>query len=84
MEPENVKMLIQAGFSQAEVEVTGDGSHFQAIVVSADFNDKTTIKRHQLVYATLGDKVQNNEIHALSLKTYTPDEWEKARKLRIS
>jgi len=84
MEPENVKMLIQAGFSQAEIEVTGDGSHFQAIVVSPDFTDKTTIKRHQLVYATLGDKVQNNEIHALSLKTYTPDEWDKARKLRIS
>ena len=84
MQPEEVKGLISAGLPDCEVSVTGDGSHFQAIVVGDVFADKTPVQKQQLVYATLGDRITSGELHALSIKTYTPAEWQKAQKLQIS
>ena len=84
MQPEEVKGLILAGLPDCEVSVTGDGSHFQAIVVGDVFADKTPVQKQQLVYATLGDRITSGELHALSIKTYTPAEWQKAQKLQIS
>jgi acid stress-induced BolA-like protein IbaG/YrbA len=84
MQPEEVKGLILAGLPDCEVTVTGDGSHFQAIVVGGVFADKTPVQKQQLVYATLGDRITSGELHALSIKTYTPAEWQKAQKLQIS
>jgi acid stress-induced BolA-like protein IbaG/YrbA len=54
--------------------VVGDGHHFEAVVVSEAFAGKSRVQRHQLVYQTLGDRMRE-EIHALSMKTYTPQEW---------
>ena len=74
--PESVKSGIEAGLACEHVEVVGDGQHFQAVVVSAAFAGKSRVQRHQLVYAALGDRMRE-EIHALSMQTLTPDEWNK-------
>jgi acid stress-induced BolA-like protein IbaG/YrbA len=75
--PESVKHGIQAGLACEHVEVVGDGQHFQAVVVSAQFAGRSRVQRHQLVYAALGDRMRE-QIHALSMQTLTPDEWKKA------
>ncbi|HWX10879.1 MAG TPA: BolA family protein [Trinickia sp.] len=75
--PEVVKQYIAAGLSCAHVEVEGDGQHFFATIVSETFEGKRPIQRHQLVYAALGDRMRA-EIHALSMKTLTPAEWQNA------
>jgi len=74
--PESVKSGIEAGLACEHVEVIGDGQHFQAVVVSPQFAGKSRIQRHQLVYAALGDRMRE-EIHALSMQTLTPEEWNK-------
>ena len=75
--PESVQQGIEAGLPCAHIEVIGDGQHFQAVVVSAAFAGKTRVQRHQLVYAALGERMRE-EIHALSMRTLTPDEWTRA------
>ena len=72
--PESVKQGIEAGLACEHVEVIGDGQHFQAVVVSAQFDGKSRVQRHQLVYAALGERMRE-EIHALSMRTLTPQEW---------
>ncbi len=57
----------------AKVEVSGDGQHFDALIVSDAFVGKSTLQQHQLVYRALGDKMRQ-EIHALSMRTFTPDQ----------
>ena len=76
--PESVKAGIAAGLACEHVEVLGDGQHFQALVVSPAFAGKSRVQRHQLVYAALGDRMRE-EIHALSMQTLTPEEWQKSR-----
>jgi acid stress-induced BolA-like protein IbaG/YrbA len=73
---ESVKSGIEAGLACEHVEVLGDGQHFQALVVSAEFAGRSRIQRHQLVYAALGERMRE-EIHALSMQTLTPEEWKK-------
>lgn len=78
MNPDTIKQLIEAGLPEATVEVAGDdGVHFEARVICASFAGKFPLARHRMVYATLGDKM-GGEIHALALKTLTPDEAAKA------
>ena len=72
--PESVKQGIEAGLACEHVEVIGDGQHFQAVIVSAQFDGKSRVQRHQLVYAALGERMRE-EIHALSMRTLTPQEW---------
>ena len=74
--PESVKSGIESGLACEHVEVVGDGQHFQAVVVSAQFAGKSRVQRHQLVYKALGDRMRE-EIHALSMQTLTPEEWNK-------
>ena len=74
--PESVKAGIAAGLACEHVEVVGDGQHFQALVVSAQFAGKNRVQRHQLVYQALGERMRE-EIHALSMQTLTPEEWNK-------
>lgn len=71
--PEQLKSWIEAGFDNASVTVDGDGHHFEAVIVAAEFEGKNRIQRHQLVYGALGDKMKA-EVHALSMKTLTPSE----------
>jgi acid stress-induced BolA-like protein IbaG/YrbA len=75
MTAEELQSLIAAGLSCEHLEVTGDGRHWAAVIVSPAFEGQRLIKRHQTVYATLGARIQNDEVHALSMKTYTPAEW---------
>ena len=71
---ESVKKGIEAGLACEHVEVIGDGQHFQAVIVSKEFEGRSRVQRHQLVYAALGERMRE-EIHALSMKTVTPQEW---------
>ena len=74
VEPGSIEQSIRAGLPVTHVEVTGDGAHFEAIVVSASFAGLNRVRQHQLVYAALGSRMRE-EIHALSMKTFSPDEW---------
>jgi acid stress-induced BolA-like protein IbaG/YrbA len=71
---ESIERSIAAGLACERVQVVGDGQHFQALVVSKAFAGKSRIARHQLVYAALGERMRE-EIHALSMKTLTPEEF---------
>ena len=75
--PEYVKELIAAGLACEHLAVSGDGSHFEAVIVSAAFAGKRLVARHQMVNQALGSQM-GNEIHALSMKTLTPEEWRNA------
>lgn len=72
--PEQIKNYIAAGMECSHLNVEGDGQHFQATIVSNAFAGKRLIQRHQMVYAILGDRMRE-EIHALSMKTLTPEEF---------
>ena len=71
--PEDIKTWIEQNLPDSKVEISGDGRHFDAVIVSAKFADKTRIQQHQMVYAALGDKMKD-DIHALSMRTMTPEE----------
>ena len=73
--PDLIKNYIAAGLECTHLEVDGDGQHFTALIVSPAFAGKRLIQRHQLVYAALGDRMKA-EIHALSMKTMTPEEYQ--------
>jgi len=74
MDTVSIEQMIQAGLPEAKVVVTGDdGVHFEAHVVCPSFSGKSTLQRHRLVYATLGNYM-GNEIHALGLRTQAPEE----------
>ncbi len=75
MNTDEIKSLIENGLATTFVNVVGDGTHFEAIIVSNEFEDKMLIDRHKLVYSALGDAMKE-AIHALSMKTYTPSQWE--------
>ena len=72
--PDSIKQGIEAGLTCEHVEVSGDGQHFQALIVSAQFCGRNRVQRHQLVYGALGERMRE-EIHALSMRTLTPEEW---------
>ena len=75
MTAEELQAIIAAGLSCEHLSVQGDGRHWYATIVSAAFEGKRPIQRHQQVYATLGEKIRTDEVHALSMKTMTPVEW---------
>ena len=75
MTAEQLQALIAAGLKCDHIELAGDGRHWYATIVSPEFEGKRAIQRHQRVYATLGRKIHTDEVHALSMKTYTPAEW---------
>lgn len=75
MTPSELQTIIAAGLPCEHLEVSGDGRHWSAVIVSAAFEGKRLIARHQQVYATLGDRIRTDEVHALSMKTLTPSEW---------
>ena len=75
MTAEELRSLISAGLPCEHLHVDGDGRHWEAVVVSREFEGKRLIQRHQRVYATLGARMHTDEVHALSMKTFTPSEW---------
>ena len=72
METEKVKALIEAGIPGAQVEVTGDGRHFEAVVVSEAFEGKSLIQQHWMVKDTVKAQIESDELHELSIKTKLP------------
>ncbi len=75
MTSEELQAIIAAGLPCEHLEVSGDGSHWYATIVSGDFQGLSRIARHHRAYATVGNRIQTGEVHALSMKTYTPIEW---------
>lgn len=75
MNAQQLQSLIASGLACEHIEVDGDGRHWFATIVSTEFEGRRPIQRHQRVYATLGDRLRTDEVHALSMKTYTPAEW---------
>ena len=76
-----VESMIRTAMPDAEVKIqdlTGGGDHYQAIVVSSAFEGKSLIQQHQMVYRSVGQAMSSEAIHALSLKTYTPQDWAEA------
>lgn len=76
---EQVKKTIQQEIADAQVfvkDLTGGGDHLEAIVISSQFEGKTIVKQHQLVYGALQSELKSEAIHALALKTYTPETWQ--------
>ena len=81
MNLEQVESMIKAQLPDAQVKVqdlTGGGDHLEAIVISSEFEGKTRVKQHQMVYSALQEAMASEAIHALALKTYTPANWEQA------
>lgn len=72
--PDQVKQYIEQGMACQHVECSGDGHHFEAVIVSELFRGKRKVQQHQIVYKALGDRMRE-EIHALSMQTLTPEEW---------
>ena len=75
MTSDELRDIISAGLACEHLEVDGDGRHWSAVIVSAEFAGLRAIQRHQRVYRTLGARMQTDEVHALSMKTFTPAEW---------
>ncbi len=71
--PQDIKGWIEQNLPGSEVEIDGDGHHFEAVIVCPDFSGKNRIQRHQMVYGALGERMKS-DIHALSMKTLTPQE----------
>ena len=78
MQCEDIQSKIEQGLPGSQVSVTGDGRHFEAIVVSDNFAGKGLLEQHRMVYATLGEKV-GGDIHALSVRTYTNAQWQQTK-----
>ena len=75
MDPKEIEKLIELGIAGANVRVSSaDNTHYAVVVVSAEFAGQRAIARHQMIYRTLGPRM-GNEIHALSIRAYTPEEW---------
>jgi acid stress-induced BolA-like protein IbaG/YrbA len=75
MTADELKSIIAAGLACDHIELEGDGRHWSALIVSAEFQGKRPIQRHQRVYATLGERMKTDEVHALSIRAFTPAEW---------
>jgi acid stress-induced BolA-like protein IbaG/YrbA len=77
--PDSIRASLESGLACEHVEVSGDGHHWEAVIVCAAFEGLSRVKQHQLVYAALGDRMRE-EIHALSMQTLTPAQWAERRR----
>ncbi|WP_340618262.1 BolA family iron metabolism protein IbaG [Xenorhabdus entomophaga] len=82
MDTNEIKKVLMESLALDEAIVSGDGSHFQVIVVGAIFDGLNRVKQQQTVYAPLMEYIADNRIHALSIKAYTPAQWQRDRKLQ--
>ena len=79
MHPDQIKQIILAGMACEHLSLDGDGQHFEALIVSAEFVGKSRVQRQQHVNKILKEKFDSGELHALSFKTLTPEEWSAQR-----
>jgi len=83
MTPEEIQSILTEGLENAEVKADGDGSHFQVTVVTNQFDGLRPVQRQQLVYSLLTEHITGGALHALGIKAYTEQEWQKASKLQV-
>ncbi len=81
MHPSEIESILRAALALDELYVQGDNGHFQVIAVSALFAGMSRVKKQQTIYAPLTEQIASNAIHALSIKAFTPEEWQRDRKL---
>ncbi|AWH88400.1 BolA family iron metabolism protein IbaG [Limnobaculum parvum] len=81
MDTNEIRQILLDALNLQDVRVTGDGSHFQVIAIGDMFDGMSRVKQQQAVYAPLMEYISDNRIHALSIKVYTPTEWDRDRKL---
>lgn len=79
MQPEEIKALLEQQIDNSQVEVSVDGSHVNLIVVSPAFEGLNPVKKQQLVYGALSEQISSGVIHAVNMKTYTPEQWAAAQ-----
>jgi acid stress-induced BolA-like protein IbaG/YrbA len=84
MNPEDVKALVESGIEGARVTVQGSGDRFDIRVVSDAFEGQTPVRKQQLVYGCINDKIADGTIHAVNIQTYTEAEWEKAERMGLA
>ncbi len=75
MDPDKIKALIEAGMETEQVMVSGEGGKYEAVVVSRAFDGVSMLNQHKMVYALLDEHIRSGEIHALTIKSYTPAQW---------
>ena len=76
MQPEAIRDMIEAGLPDAQAHVEGDGAHFTAVVVSKAFTGKSRLQKQKMVYDTVKSQLLDGSLHALSIKAFTPEEWD--------
>jgi acid stress-induced BolA-like protein IbaG/YrbA len=76
-----VQQILNEALSLEELHVKGEGSHYEVVAVDARFDGMNRVKKQQMIYAPLMEYIQRNDIHAVSIKAYTPDEWARDKKL---
>ncbi|MGI3079111.1 BolA family iron metabolism protein IbaG [Vibrio alginolyticus] len=81
MDSAKVQQLLEEALNLQEVHVKGEGSHYEVVAVDACFDGMSRVKKQQLIYAPLMECIQRNDIHALSIKAFTPEEWARDKKL---
>ena len=81
MHPTEIESILRAALALDELYVQGDNGHFQVIAVSTLFAGMSRVKKQQTIYAPLTEQIASNAIHALSIKAFTPEEWQRDRKL---
>ncbi len=79
MQPNEIKTLLESQITDSEVQVSVDGSHVNVVVVSPVFDGLTPVKKQQLVYGALSEQIASGAIHAVNMKTYTPQQWASAQ-----
>ena len=80
MAPEDIKALLEAGIDGAEALVQGDGYKYELVVIAEVFTGLSPVKKQQLVYGCINAHIADGSIHAVDIKTFTPAEWEQARR----
>ena len=75
MQAQDIQALLEAKLESCEVNVQGDGSHFDITVISVMFDGLRAVKKQQIVYAVLSEEIASGAIHAVNMKLYTPQEW---------
>jgi acid stress-induced BolA-like protein IbaG/YrbA len=83
MQNSEIEQLLCSTLGLTEAHVTGDGSHFQVIAISDQFGDMSRVKRQQFVYAPLAEKIAEGQMHAVSIKTFTEQQWKRERLLNM-
>lgn len=81
MDSSQVKELLDEALQLEEIHVKGEGSHYEVVAVDAKFDGMSRVKKQQLIYAPLMEYIKRNDIHAVSIKAYTPEEWARDKKL---